>query len=179
MNKRLYYFGIFIFILTIVASLLQNILYWQLEGSLVMLESFMSWYLTGTVTSLLGSIILLKYFQYREYHFAFTSSAIATFANLSQSIVLFFVLSGAREWQRYYVFVVFFVLAAGIVYSVSLIFSSTREKRWLKTAGKVTLLMASTLLIILLASMKSSVAIQINLNKLAKGVELFGGLIPI
>src|SRR6187551_56494 len=179
MNRRLYYFGIFILILTIVASLLQNILYWQLEGSLVMLESFRSWYLTGTVVSLLGSIILLKYFQYREYHFTFISLVIATVANLCQSVVLFFILSGARDWQRYYVFVICFVLAAGILYAISLIFSTTRERRWLKTAGKVTLLMACTLLTILLATLNSSVAIQINLNKLAKGVELFGGLIPI
>src|SRR6187402_377207 len=159
MNRRLYYFGIFLLILTIVASLLQNILYWQLGGSLPMLESFMSWYVTAAVAAFFGSILLLKYFRYREYHFAFIAFVIVTVANLCQSIFLFFLLSGAREWQPYYVFVVFFVLGSGILYAFSLIFSSTREKRWLKTGGKVMLLMMGTLLVILLASLNSSVAI--------------------
>jgi len=178
MNRRLYYFGIFILSLTIVAGLLQNVLYWQLGGSVVMLESFMSWYIANTVTSLLGTFIILKYFHFRTFHFAFVSFILSSIINLGQSVVFYFIISGAHELQGYYGLIIYLVLGAAILHAMSLVFSSAREKRWLKMAGIVTLIIASAFLAILLASVNSRGAIQISLGKLAKAVECFGVFIP-
>lgn len=145
-----------------------------------MLESFTGWFFVVTISSIIGSCLLLKYFHYRMYWFAFSALIFATLVSLCQSTLFYFIISGAKQLQTYYVFVVFLVLGAAIIYSISLIFSSAAQKRWLKVAGVFTLFMNCILLTTVIGSVNSHEAeVRIALEKTVQWIALAGSLLPV
>ncbi|MEO7991576.1 MAG: peptidase [Chryseolinea sp.] len=180
MNKSLYNFGIFMLGMSIVVSGLQGILYLILGGQVFMLESFMGWFWVATVTSVSASLILLKYYRYREYTFTFSIAIVSMLVNLCQQTMFYFIVSGAREWHRYYVPFIFLVLVSGIVYGLSLIFSSAGQRPWLKRAGIFMFLITSVLLgLIMITFTSSDMQTKLSLEKTTQWIGLIGNVIPV
>ncbi len=166
--------------MSIVVNVLQGVLYLILGGRVFMLESFMGWFWVATITSVSASLILLKYYRYREYTIAFSIAIASMLVNFCQGTMFYFIVSGAREWQRYYVPFIFLVLVSGIVYALSLIFSSAAQRPWLKRAGIFMLLVASaTLALVVMTLTSSDLQTKLMLEKATQWIGLFGNVIPV
>jgi len=138
MNKGLYSLLICFLGLSAACGVLQGILGLLLGTQIFFLESFVGWFWVANIISLSMSVLLLKYFHYRKYWFAFFTGAISAIANSCYAVVIYAIIV-ARKLETFRIPVVLLVIGAGIVYAAGLIFSSTGKRPWLKAAGILTL----------------------------------------
>src|SRR5688572_7723501 len=120
MNRNFYSFAILIGVLFTIVSFLNSIIYFQLGVQIYSLESFVLWYVCVHVISLIGTLILLRYYHFRKYELAFWTAIISTVASLFQFFIVYSLLMGARDLANYYIPVVLMVLATGMLYSLTL-----------------------------------------------------------
>jgi pimeloyl-ACP methyl ester carboxylesterase len=136
MNLTFYKFGILFLGLSIVCGLFQSSIHFQLGGSMHYLQPFADWYLVVNIIMLIGTLFLLKYFQYKKYRVAFFAGLIATLMAfclfIFNYIVMIFV---ARDLESYGILLQVLSLSAGIVFALSFIFSQAGKRPWLRTAG--------------------------------------------
>lgn len=166
--------------MAIVVNVLQGILYLILRGQVFMLESFIGWFWVATITSVSASLVLLKYYLYRKYTFTFSIAIVSTLVTLCQGTMFYFIVSGAREWQRFYIPFLFSVLVSGIVYAISLIFSNAAERPWLKRAGVFMLFISSISLVLIIMTIASSdMQTILALEKVTQWIGLIGNVIPV
>ncbi|HEY2581136.1 MAG TPA: dienelactone hydrolase family protein [Mucilaginibacter sp.] len=179
MSKNLYIF-LNIFLGLAAASVLwQGIIRFQLGAEMITLDSFVAWFLTVIITHAIGSVLLLKYYYYRKYWSAFYTAIIATIANLC-FYAIFYVALVSRELTNYYMPAQVVSLCAGIVYAVSLIFSVTGKKFWLKLAGFFMLVIGLVLVSTIIWYMSSKTIRVSNISeKIAQWTSLAAGLIPV
>lgn len=92
-------------------------------------------------------MLILRYFQYKGYWLAFSAGILFNGAAYYQLIVLYR-LVGARELLSYYMVVSLLTISAAVVYAMSLIFSASGQKKWLKAAGIVMLIFGGIQLLV-------------------------------
>ena len=181
MNKSLYHFGIFFLGLTVACGLFQGIMQLRLGAQLYTQGSFVAWFLvTNTIASTAG-IFLLKYYHYRKYWAAFYTLIASTVANLCFAIVFFILLTSAsRALLSYYMPMVLISLGAGIIGALSLLFSSTRKKFWLRIAGAYLLVIGLVLVTTVVWTLFSKdVQLKAVLAKIALWTSIPASLIYI
>ncbi|MDN5286458.1 MAG: peptidase-like protein [Mucilaginibacter sp.] len=134
MNKSTYNFGIFFLGLVTACGLFQSVIQLWVGVQFYMQSSFVAWFLAMNAITLTGGIILLKYFHSRGYWAAFYTLIASTIANLCFAALVLMLLT-SRALLSYYMPVALISLSAGIVSALSLLFSSTMKRFWLRIAG--------------------------------------------
>ncbi|MEO5889156.1 MAG: hypothetical protein ABIQ31_02830 [Ferruginibacter sp.] len=164
MNKTFYILLIFFLGLTTVSGILDVIFTLQIGTDIYKADSYLTWFLVLNVTAIIGSILLLMYYFHHGYRIIFFTGTIAAIANI---VYCYSILSPGLH--VYYVLVLLFALGATIVYSLSLIFSNTRKRYWLKLAGIGGLVTALILASAFIgASYSNDVRVVRRLNKIAQ-----------
>lgn len=179
MNRSFYYFGIFLSALLVAMGLFQSLIYLEISGHMYTLETFPTWFLVGVVVSLSYSVILLKYYRAKRYSFAFWAALVATIAGLCHSIVLYYRLM-AWTSGNYYFITAFLVLATAILYGISLIFSDSGERQWLKAGGVFTLILHVVIMMSTIWGLNSrEVMINGTVETIHQWAGFAGSLIPV
>lgn len=138
MTRSFYSSAITFTTLYAVIVLFKSILFLMLGVGTSYLESLPQWFIFEQLAWLMWSAILLKYYHFHKYIFAFRALIIFTIISLVH-FVAFSKLVRTHELLDYYILVIMVSLAASIVYALSLIISETGKRRWLRSAGIVLL----------------------------------------
>jgi hypothetical protein len=179
MSKNLYHFGIFFLGLTVACGLFQSIGQFLFGAQLYMQNSFIAWFLMTHIVSITGAIFLLKYYHHREYWSAFYTGMIFTIASLYAAVV-FFIMLISRASSSYYIPAVLIFLCISIIYALTLVFSGTGKKVWLRVAG-VYILVIGLVLVSAIAWPLLFKDVQFNskVGKVVQWASMAGGLISI
>jgi hypothetical protein len=178
MNRNLYFIENFFLGLTIASGLFQSIVYLQLGSELLFMKSFIWWFLISNVVSLSGSTMILKYYRDKKYRIAFLTGTISVISTFSLFITTYIALT-TRQFESFYIFNLFFNQITGIIYAIALIFSDTRKRIWLRTAGAVILFIGCFFLSIYTWSIASNdVQLKLLLEKLMQWATLISSLVP-
>jgi len=164
MNKNLYIILILFLGLSVACNITNSIFYLQAGVPMLRLHAYNTWFIMANIAFTIGSILLLKYYYYRNYLFAFFSGIIGVITTLTQSAILYNALAGG-SLVVYYAPARFISLSAVILYAISLIFSEARKRIWLKLAGISSAIIGAVLLSILIYSRYAHL---VNTNILAK-----------
>ena len=132
MNKTLYILLI-VFLGLTAASGIWDIIITNQIGVKIDPEDYIPWFLLVNVTATIGSILSLKYYLHHNYRVAFFTGSIAFIASLSNAFACYIIFTSGPI--SYYTTVLLIYLCAIIIYAVSLIFSNTKKRYWLKLAG--------------------------------------------
>jgi hypothetical protein len=179
MNKQFYTSLIVVFGIITVTGLLQNILQISIGGAIYYLDSYVPWFIVTTLAALTGSILLLKYFHYRKYWFAFYACIISTLASFCYAFIIYRIIA-SRTMIGYYSPAFFLTLLSWLVSAVSLVISPARKKKWLKMAGFANGIVVIALLSTYIGGIYSqSVAAKTMLTSIALWAMLIGSLTPI
>src|SRR5690242_7858623 len=89
MNRTLYFFGNLFLGLSLIAGLIQSVLYLLAGPKVVFMESFMGWFLVTSIVTLAAALIGIKYYRYKGYQFAYYSAMIVTIFSVVLAIILF------------------------------------------------------------------------------------------
>ena len=178
MNRTFYSFAIFISAITAALGLVHAIIFFQIGGQILAMESFGAWYLWSTVLGLASALVLLKYFRHKNYNMVFWLTVLGAIAGLFQFLILYSVMKGIREVNFLYVPAVLFVLAANGVCSLSMTFSKTAERPWLKAAGIAGVILSAFLLTSVLWSLPDPQRL-ILAEKVNRWAILAGNTIPL
>ncbi|CAN5283023.1 hypothetical protein BH09BAC6_BH09BAC6_06600 [soil metagenome] len=178
MNKSFYNFTIFFLSLTLASGFLQGIIYLLLGPQMFYLETFLPWFFTLNLIAFIGSLFLLNYYYAKQFRFAFYMAAIFIVSNLCLAAIFFFILLTGKL-AAYYTPALCVVLGADSLYGISLIFSTAREKPWLKAAGICILTISVSLMSVWLLSMIYP-GFQKNgaFVKITRWISLIGSLLP-
>ncbi|MEZ2335663.1 dienelactone hydrolase family protein [Mucilaginibacter sp. RCC_168] len=179
MNKSLYNFGIFFLGLTVACSLFQSVTQIWTGVQVYTLSSFAAWFLVINAIALTGGIFLLKYYYYREYWAAFYTLIASIIVNLCFAALVLMLLT-SRALLNYYMPMVLTSLSIGIVSALSLLFSSTRKRFWLRIGGAFILVVGLILVSTTVWTLFSK-DVQLNsiLAKIAQWTSIPGSLIYI
>lgn len=180
MNRSFYSFAIFFTVLYIIVAFLQSIFYFQLGRQIYWLESFPAWYLFVNILSLAGSLIFLKYFHNKKYALAFWATIISGVAAIFQFIIVYSSLMRAGQMLNYYIPAHLGVVGTGIFYGVSLIFSDTGKRPWLKATGVFTLIIGLVLVAAVVWYVNPQDPQKIEtFEKIHQWVSLVGSVVPV
>ena len=155
MNKKLYPWQILFLCPSGASVLLQSIIYSLIGPQLFRLDSFNFWFLTTICTSLIGSILLLKYYFDCKYRFVFVTYTLYCVCSLCYFIVFYTVLN-FHKISNYLRPLLFLSVGLGILYGGGLICLKAENKRWLKIAGAFMAVIELFLLITLLWNITGS-----------------------
>jgi hypothetical protein len=145
MNKKLYPWQILFLCLSGASGLLQSINYSLIGPQVFRLDSFNFWFLTTIGTSLIGSILLLKYYYDCKYRFVFVTYTLYCVCSLCYAIVFYTILN-FQKFSNYFHPLLYLSIGLGIVNGASLIFLKAENKRWLKIAGALMVVIELILL---------------------------------
>ena len=179
MNKNLYILLIVFLGITTAAIIANSIVNFQIGPEIYTLDSFIAWFLVMHITAVIASILLLKYYYYQGYRFAFFTAIIAIIGNLSYAAVIYVIISSGGS-RSYYMPALNFSLGGIILYALSLTFSNTRNRFWLKLAGVCALVIGLVLISAVIAhNYPKAVSINTILGKIVQWVPIAGGLINV
>jgi pimeloyl-ACP methyl ester carboxylesterase len=133
MKNDSYLFANFFLGILAICSLLQSIIFFALGLQIYTLPSVFNWILVVSLVGIIASILILKYYHYKQYTLAFIFGIIAMIAGVCQAVVFFMI----RLLQTLFIPSHIFLAAAGIFYGIALIFSKAGERIWLRAAGIV------------------------------------------
>jgi pimeloyl-ACP methyl ester carboxylesterase len=138
MNRSFYLFGALFLGLSIACGLFQSFIHFQV-GSFQFhyLQSFNEWFLVVNIISLIGTMFLLKYLSHKKHWVPFSTGVISAILTFCQLIFTYVVaITVAKELTfSYIIYVLLLSLAAGIVFSLSLLFFHVDKRPWLKIAA--------------------------------------------
>jgi predicted esterase/flagellar biosynthesis protein FliQ len=179
MNRSFYFYAIFFSGLAIVIALFRSVIYFQLGIRVGEPLSLPNWIIFESLVTLICSLMLLKYYYYKEYGVAFVTLIVSLVAGLFHFIIFYNTLK-TKELSLYFFAAILIVMITGIVYGASLIFSKARERPWLKAAGVFVLVLALFSLASAIWAI-SSVSARANgsIARLEKWVSLIGSLVPL
>lgn len=176
-----YTFAIFFLGLSVVCGVVQSLIHFQTGHGIYYLQTFAHWFLAVNIISVMSTLFVLNYLRIRQYKVAFTTGVIATGLMVCYSAfnytVLIYVL---REMRGSGMFLLMPYLIASMLFAASLIFTSARERPWIKTAGVFMLacyaVFTSALVVGLLSPpfFASETFAQIE-----RWVSLAGSLVPV
>ncbi len=173
MARSFYYSALFVTGLLILLSFFRSFLHFELGAQLYALPSLGQWWVVEYLVSLLWSLILLKYFHFKQFRFTFWVMAVAIAASLYHFILLYALLT-TRELNTPYLVATFLVSGIGILYAISLIFSKAGQRPWLKAAGIFSCLLGVAGMSALIWALQS---IAIRQNGTMETIELWGTLL--
>lgn len=149
MNKFLYIILIVFLGLGIASGIWIFTFGFRMGPEIAKLESYVTWFLVGNITSLIGSILLLKYLYYKNYRSAFFTGIIVVITFLAYAAVYYVALTTGKLCS-YIMAALLFYLGSIFIYSATLAFSNTRKRFWLKLVGicgmVITFVLVSALL---------------------------------
>lgn len=145
LNRNFYYLGIFFIGLSILKGIFQHYVVFQLQDQVYKLQGLADWALLVTIIGLIASFMMLKYYYYKKYWFAFWTGLLSTIALLLHFSIFYHYLL-TRLPNDFYLPSFLIYLFTGIAYGISLIFSRAGKRFWLKTAG-IFLLMIGVILL--------------------------------
>lgn len=166
MSRTFYLFGIFFSCLFVLIGLFQSFTFLPVQDQLYMLPSLAGWIVFVTTLSLVAALILLKYYQYQKYWFAFSTGLLQTLASFCYSSLFYVQLQGV-DVQNYFLISYFTILGTSILYAIGLIFSRAGKRFWLKIAGIYLFIIGIVLLCAMIGRMY------------AQGAETFELLIAV
>lgn len=179
MKQYFYVLAVFFASLLTAAAALQAVIYVIHGGEMFGLKSFKEWFTVTNALYLLSSLLVLKYYQHKNYRIAFLTATIHIIASLFLFIVFYYMIV-ERAVNRLYIPAVFLSLTAGISYALSLIFSQARERVWLKIAGIAILIFGlAQLTDALLYLNTESGLVKGNLDKIRPWLSLIGSFVPV
>ncbi|HEY4064312.1 MAG TPA: alpha/beta hydrolase-fold protein [Puia sp.] len=180
MNTKLYRWLLFFLGLYTASALLQSILRFLLGGpQLILLDTFDSWFLLTNITASIGSILLLKYYYTKKFWFVFVTGVLSTGCSLCYAIVFYTILN-FHKLAGYNVPLLFLSFVTGIIYGISLISLRAKNKRWLRAAGLLQLIIGLILLSSFIWGIASpSPANGNTIERISQWVSLAGCLFPI
>jgi pimeloyl-ACP methyl ester carboxylesterase len=177
MKKNIYFFGIFFLGLLIASALFESLIYFQLGSRVSTLHSFLGWYVLILIINLVVLFVLLKYYHYKKYWFAFSTGIIFTIAGLFNFIIIFSMLA-IGELGDYYTIAILIILGTGFLHYISLLFSPAGKRPWLKTAGIVGSILMVILLLAFIRYMNSQDSqIKVALDKIINWASMVGGIL--
>jgi hypothetical protein len=185
MTKNLYVLLIAFLGLIIATIITTGIIQFRIGVEIYALHYFVAWFLVLHITGLIGSILLLKYYYYRGYRFAFFTAIIVVIANLSVAVIFLlsyrFLTSSLAGLRSYSMPAFLFSLGAIILYALSLVFSNTGKRFWLKLAGVCTLGICLVLVsaVVIEHMYPKDVRIITILGEIAQWAQIAGGLINV
>lgn len=177
MTKQFYTSLIIIFGLIAASGLLQSILRITIGDALFWLDSFIPWFIVTALVTLTGAILVLKYYHYRKYRFAFYAGIIATLASFCYAFILYRIMT-SKTMTNYYSPAVYLTLFSGLLYAVSLTVSPAGKKQWLKLAGIANGIVGLAMLSIYSIYLQSA-SIKTVLGSIGEWTTLIGSLTPI
>lgn len=179
MNRTLYFFGNLFLGLSVVAGLLQSILYLFVGSRVVFMGPFMGWFLVTSITVFAASVIGIKYYRYKGYEFAYYSAIVVTTLSALLAIILCLMLNSA-PLRGAYLICVCLTMVAAIVYCFSLIVPPAGNNKWLKAAGVAGAIITAVLLGGLIWSFIDP-TLQTNgtMEKIDQWTSFFRSFIPV
>lgn len=115
-------------------SFLHILLYLEAFGSLPDSNVLWSLVCVDFVLTVLWSLLLLKYYQYKTYRATFWLMLLYIITLMIQFGSLYnFIIT--RELTYYYIYSSVLAILQGLTYAISLIVSEARQRQWLKIAG--------------------------------------------
>ena len=179
MKKREYYFGIFLLCLYAVVTLFQILLLIRIGPRIFTAPSYLPWFLLTACLDFVTSGILLRYYRYKNYGLAFSAGVLSLLVLLGHDFIVYSILA-QRKLTVYYQPAAFAVLGTAILYGISLAFSRTRERAWLKTAGIFLLASGVLLTIIWIWKLNTlNVVLQGTLEKVLQGISWATSVVPM
>ncbi|RFS14256.1 hypothetical protein [Emticicia sp. C21] len=143
------------------------------------LSSINGWFTFEFLVWLVWSVILLKYFHFYQYSFAFWALILSITASTFH-FFSFLRLMQTREILNYHILFIIISLAAGILYAISLLNSGIGKKRWLRIAGIVLLVEGIVMTSAIILTINSTSFMQSGMMmRVEQWVGLAGTLVPI
>jgi dienelactone hydrolase len=178
MTRSFYSHAIFFTGLYILITFFRSIIGFQLGARMNELQSLTGWITFEFLISLLWSLILLKYYHYRQYRFTFWVKAASIAVSLCQFILLYNLLT-SRDLSGYYIVATLALMGTGIAYAISLIFSQAGKRPWLKASG-VLLFFLGLVSIVSFVWAVSSVGARLNgtITQIEQWASLLASLGP-
>lgn len=179
MPRSFYSYAIFFTGLYISISLFRSIIYFQLDARLSELQSFAGWISVEFLIWLTWSLLLLKYYHYKQYQFTYWAMAASIAAFLLQ-FILYYKLLTTRDLSGYYIVATLALMGMGIVYAVSLLVTQAGKNPWLKAAG-VFLLLQGLASVVTFVWAIGSVSARVNgtITRIDQWVSLIANLTPL
>lgn len=143
------------------------------------LQSLVGWFIFESLIALICSLITLKYYHHRKYWFSYRVMIISTLVSIFHFITVYKVLV-TKGLSLYFFIATLLVLIIGILYAISLIFSETRKRPWLKAAGFFLFFLGLGLLLSTTWAI-SSISARTGgiIGKIEQWASLIGSVIPV
>lgn len=179
MTQNFYSSAIYLTVPYFIVTFLRGIIDFQLGGQVIELQSFSGWITFEFLISLIWWLVLLKYYHYKQYKFAFLVLIIFIPVSFYHLISAHDLLN-TREYTDNYTFAFLTLLGTSILYGISLIFSKAGKRPWLKAAGILSLALGLTMLFSAIWAISSITAIHNGtITKIGQWVSLIGSLSPV
>lgn len=175
MTRGFYSSAIFITSLYTIITLFRSVIYLQLDERMIELPSFTDWYLFELLISLAWQLILLTYFYYKQYQLTFWVTIISIGASIFHLTSSYSFLT-TRVVPANFFIANLLIHGIGVLYGISLIFSKTGKKPWLKVAGIFICLLELTMMSTFVWIISSH---DVALNGKAAKIEQWASLILI
>jgi hypothetical protein len=140
LSRRFYFSAIYFAGLYLIVSLLQNILLFRLADQAYALPSFAGWFAFSYILFFIYGLFLLVYYQSKKYRLTFSAGILSIVSSFFYAIVVYDILK-TGELRKFYSTTYFLVIGTGMLHAISLIFSNSRERPWLKRTGILILRM--------------------------------------
>ena len=179
MNKNLYIILILFLGLTVVTNIINSVIRFKFGPEIFMFDFYSDWYLVLGITSLIGSVLISKYYYYHNLWFTFFTGLFVVAVSLIYFIVIYILLTSG-QLRTYVIPVLLLFIGAEIVYTAGLIFSGTQKKFWLKLAGLCGFIAC---IVVLFALIGNIYAKDIHVIKMSAEITQWAllavGLVPI
>lgn len=178
MTRNVYSFSIFFTGLCIAISLWESIIFFRLGARMYELPSIASWTIFSFMITVAWSLLILKYYHYKRFHFAMWTLTAAIVASLLH-FYLFYRLISTKEISFAFILATMVLLATSILYSLSLIFSVAGNRPWLKAGGIFLFLMGvATAVSFVWAIVSVSARINGTIASFEQWISLGSSLVP-
>ena len=179
MTRRFYNLINLLLGIMVFAGLLQTALRFMLGADLFRQKSFLTLFVFQMIVSLFMSVLALKYYWHKKYHFAFSTGMVSIVSSVVYALVVYSTLSTLQQHALYFPILIFHVLTT-IALSISLIFPSAGNRYWLRIAGIYLLIVAlPTVISIVYMLLDPSANTAATIEKFAPWVSLISSLCPI
>jgi len=179
MNKKIYFYIIYFLYLTIAATILNSIIHFVLGPEINKLSFYLHWSLGVNLITLIGSVLILKYYLHKKYWSALVFGTFSTIATFSSFALVYTMISSA-QLMTYYLPALTISASLGLIYGISLIFSIAGQRRWLRFAGIITVIISGILLMTFISWMNSpQILANGRLDRIIQWTTLVSILTPV
>lgn len=179
MHRNFYQAANLFIVLIVVTGFLEGVLNLVLRHDIISLAALPYWFLVTIIINVIGSGLILTYLYVKQYKAAFVTGMLSAIAVVALLLVTFLFLM-ARANLAYMIPLQIIVIVTGIVYSLSLLFSRSSERPWLKVLGIVGLIAGCIFGFILIWGLTTSgLAPRSSLYSVMLWLSLIGKMAPV